>query len=73
VVTPPTLLSAPELVDAATMRRGIETWNLYNSLGWFKFQRTNQLTTEGEYTVEEIKQLPAGRNVPQPVEEDLPF
>lgn len=74
IVTPPALLAAPELVNAATMRRGIETWNLYNSIGWFKFQRTNQQTTEGDYTVEEVKQLPAGRNVPQAIEdEDLPF
>jgi len=69
IVTPPALLAAPELVDAATMRKGIETWNLYNSLGWFKFQRTNAAVQEAEYTVDEVRQLPAGRNVPQPVED----
>lgn len=74
IVTPPALIGTPELVDAATMRRGIETWNLYNSLGWFKFQRTNAATVEGEYTVETMPQLAAPRNVPQPIEEeDLPF
>jgi len=69
IVTPPALLAAPELVDAATMRKGIETWNLYNSLGWFKFQRTNAQTTEAEYTVDTMPQLEAPRNVPQPIED----
>lgn len=71
IVTPPALLAAPELVDAATMRRGIETWNLYNSLGWFKFQRSNTPTTEAEYTVDDLPQLEAPRNVPQAIEGDL--
>lgn len=66
-VTPPTMIAPPALVSAETMRAGIDTWNLYNSLGWFKFQRTNASTVEAEYTVETVPQLPAGRNVPQPI------
>lgn len=67
-VTPPILRAAPILIDADRMTQGIETWNLYNSLGWFKFQRTNQ----GD-TVETMPQLTSGRNVPQPISAaDLP-
>jgi hypothetical protein len=65
-VTPPITARAPILIDADRMTQGIETWNLYNSLGWFKFQRTNQ----GD-TVDVIS--PAsydGRNVPQPITAD---
>lgn len=71
IVTPPAMLAAPALVSADTMRLGIETWNLYNSLGWFKFQRTNAV--EGIYTVETMPQLPSGRNIPQPIEADAVF
>lgn len=66
-VTPPALLAPAELVSADVMRQGIDTWNLYNTLGWFKYQRTPRDTTEAEYTVSTMPQLPAGRNVPQPV------
>jgi hypothetical protein len=73
-VTPPVMLAPPALISSDTMRLGIETWNLYNALGWFKFQRTNRDTTEAVYTVEEQRALPAGRNVPVAVtDEDLPF
>lgn len=73
-VTPPTMLATPELVSSDVMRLGIDTWNLYNSLGWFKFQRTNNGTVEGSFTVETVPQLPAGRNVPQPIKEaEIPF
>ena len=70
-VTPPTLLATPELLSPEAFRQGIDTWNLYNSLGWFKFQRSNAVA-EAEYTVEELPMLEAPRNVPQPIE-DLPF
>jgi hypothetical protein len=49
------------------MRQGIDVWNLYNSLGWFKYQRTPQGTTEADYTVTTVPQLAAPRNVPQPI------
>ena len=67
--------AAPELVSGDTMRMGIDTWNLYNALGWFKFQRTNRDTTEAVYTIDDRPQLAAPvehRNVPQPVFEELP-
>lgn len=70
IVTPPTMLAPPALVDSATFQAGIDTWNLYNSLGWFKFQRTNGNTTDAVYTVETVPQLASGRNVPQPVDAD---
>lgn len=70
-VTPPALLAAPELVGRETFEAAIEAWNLYNSLGWFKYQRLPAGTVEATYTV--VPQLPAGRNVPQPIEEDEPF
>lgn len=75
-VTPPTLLAAPELVDRDTFQACIEAWNLYNSLGWFKFQRLPQNTTEASYTITSTPALPPGRNVPVPVadgEIDEPF
>lgn len=70
IVTPPTLLVPPQLVSRETMQQGIDTWNLYNSLGWFKFKRTPRDVVESTaYTITETAHpaLPAGRNVPQPV------
>jgi hypothetical protein len=69
-VTPPTLLSAPELVDRDTFQQAIDAWNLYNSLGWFKFRRLPRDVTNADYTVHAVPQLPAGRNAPQPITVD---
>lgn len=69
IVTPPAMVAPPEIVSAEVFRRGIDTWNLYNDLGWFKFQRTNRDAVEASYVVEQRPALPAGRNVPQPVTE----
>lgn len=69
-VTPPALLAAPEIVDRETFQACIEAWNLYNSLGWFKFQRLPQGTVEATYTISSAPQLPAGKNVPQPLADD---
>jgi hypothetical protein len=66
-VTPPTLLAPPELVSRETFQQAIDAWNLYNSLGWFKFKRLPAGTTEGSYTVTDRPALPAPRNVPQPI------
>lgn len=72
-VTPPALLTVPEIVDRATFEAAIEAWNLYNSLGWFKFQRLPVGTAEATYTVTTTPQLPPGRNVPQPYDSEEPF
>lgn len=69
-VTPPALLAAPVLVDKATFQACIDAWNLYNSLGWFKYQRLPQNAIETTYTITNTPQLaPGGRNVPQPLED----
>lgn len=74
-VTPPTLADAPRLVDKATFTRGVETWNLYNALGWFTYQRLPRGVSEASYTIADTRALPPSRNVPQPIgeEEDLPI
>lgn len=69
-VTPPTLLAAPELVDRETFVQAVEAWNLYNSLGWFKFKRLPRETVEGQVVIENLPALPPGRNIPQPI--DIP-
>jgi hypothetical protein len=71
-VTPPALLGV-EPVDEATFMQAIEAWNLYNSLGWFRFKRLPAGTVEASYTVTERPALPPGRNVPQPIDlSDIP-
>lgn len=67
-VTPPALLNT-EPIEEADFLRAIEAWNLYNSLGWFKYRRLPQGTVEASYTVESRPQLPAGKNIPQPLTE----
>lgn len=71
-VTPPALLTAPQLVDRDTFDRAIESWNLYSSLGWFKYQRLPRGTTEAQYTISAPPALPPGRNVPQPIDVRYP-
>lgn len=69
-VTPPALLAAPELVSKATFEQAIDTWNFYSSVGWFKAQRLPRGVTDAPaFTVSSVPALPAGRNVPQPVDE----
>lgn len=70
-VTPPTLRATPELLSETDFLRAIDAWNLCNSLGWFKYRRLPAGTVEASYTVSERPALPAGRNVPQPIE-DVP-
>lgn len=73
-VTPPALLAAPVLVDKATFEAAIEAWNLYNSLGWFRYQRLPQNAVEATYTISSTPQLAAGgRNVPQPIDDEEEF
>lgn len=72
-VTPPAMVAAPELVSAETFQQAIDAWNLYNALGWFKFKRLPAGTTEAQYTITERPALPAGKNIPQPIDEsDIP-
>lgn len=70
-VTPPTLIGQPTLVTRAVFEQAIEVWNLYNNIGWFKFQRLPANTVDAAYTVHTMPALPAGRNVPQPID-DVP-
>lgn len=68
-VTPPALVGAPECVPEAVFQQAIDIWNLYNSIGWFKFKRLPQGVTEASYTIESRPALPAGKNIPQPIED----
>lgn len=74
-VTPPALLAAPELVSKATFEQAIDTWNLYNSLGWFKAQRLPRNVTDAPAFIvsSDHRALPAGRNVPQEIDPNDPF
>lgn len=73
-VTPPALLAAPILVGKATFQAAIDAWNLYNSLGRFKFQRLPQNAVEASYTITNTPQISApARNVPQPLDDEEPF
>lgn len=72
-VTPPTLIGAPVLVSGQAFQQAIDAWNLYNSLGWFKYQRLPRDVAEGSYVVSSAPQLPPGRNVPIPIEDSEPF
>jgi len=73
-VTPPILRAAPALVGGETFQQAIDTWNLYNSLGWFKFKRLPQNTIDATYTVSNgYPQLPVGRNVPVPIDDTDDF
>lgn len=66
-VTPPTLIGQPTLVTRDVFEQAIEVWNLYNSIGWFTFQRLPRGTVEAAYTIESRPALPAGKNAPQPI------
>lgn len=70
-VTPPILRAAPELLSEADFMRAIDAWNLYNSLGWFKFRRLPANTVEGQIVERPALPAPTHRNIPQPIE-DIP-
>lgn len=73
VVTPPALVAPPVLLSPEAFQAGIDAWTLFNALGWFKFKRVPQGTTEGVYTIEEHPALPAPKNAPQALsDDDLP-
>lgn len=65
VVTPPALAAAPVPVTLGILNYGSELWQQYQE--WFKFKRLPRGTEDGHY--EEVKQLPAGKNVPEQIEE----
>lgn len=70
-VTPPTLIGQPTLVTREVFERAVEAWNLYNSIGWFGFQRLPPNTVEAAYTVSAAPQLPAGyKNEPRQIDSD---
>lgn len=73
VVTPPALSGPPaarsvqEIIDGGEIR--------LQYADWARYTRTQQGVAEASYTVDTPRQLAPGRNVPQPIEEevDLPF
>jgi hypothetical protein len=72
VVTPPALYLPDDAMEScfvgeSTLRRGADIRAQYDQ--WFKQKRLPPQIAEGVYHIEEVKQLSAGRNVPQPVEE----
>lgn len=72
VVTPPALSGPPIARTAQEIIDGAEVWKEYQD--WARYSRVPQGVTEATYTVENRPALPAGKNVPQPIEDaDLPF
>lgn len=72
VVTPPALIGPPMARTAQELIEGAAIWQEYQE--WSKYTRTPQGVSEASYTVESRPALPAPRNVPQPVEEEVePF
>lgn len=69
VVTPPALLAPPRPVSTEDLLRGGDVWQQFSE--WRSFKRGQH--TEAVYTIETVAQLPAPRNVPQPVDEDALF
>jgi hypothetical protein len=65
VVTPPALIGPPQARTAQELIEGAAIWQEYQD--WAHYTRAPQGTTEGAYTISTVPQLPAGRNVPQPV------
>ncbi len=75
VVTPPALSGPPIARTAQELIDGGAIYQQYSD--WTKYTRAPQGVTEATYYVETPRQLPPGRNVPQPVtadeDPDLPF
>lgn len=72
VVTPPALYLPDDAMDSCfvgetILRRGADVAREYAD--WFNAKRLPPQIAEGVYAVEEVRQLEAPRNVPQPVEE----
>lgn len=70
VVTPPALAGLPKPRTAAEILEDAELWQQYRVMGWFDHKRLPQNAVEATYTVTSVPQLPAGRNVPQPLTDD---
>lgn len=68
VVTPPALVAAPIPRSAQELIAGGDIWQQYQE--WTRYSRVQQGVAEGSYTVEPQRQLPAPRNVPQPIDAD---
>ena len=72
VVTPPALVGAPAARTAQELIEGAALWQEYQE--WARYTRTQQGVSEASYTVQTAPQLTSGKNIPQPVEEEiLPF
>lgn len=77
VVTPPALCGIPQARTAQELIDGAAIWQEYQE--WSRYMRAQQGVSEASYTVQTVPQLPAGRNVPQPItagdiaEDDMPF
>lgn len=73
LVTPPALAGQPVARSVTEILDDARIWADHQD--WLRYKRTPQGVAEAEYVIEAPRQLPPGRNVPQPVEadEDLPF
>ncbi len=70
VVTPPALAGAPIARSVAEIMADAVIWQEFRDVGWFDFKRAPRDVTEASYVVSSAPQLPAGRNVPQPITVD---
>lgn len=68
VVTPPALIGQPVARSVTEIMDDARIWAEHQE--WLRYKRTPQGVAEAEYVIEAPRQLPAGRNVPQPIEAD---
>lgn len=68
IVTVPVLLAPPIPRTTEELIAGGDIWASHGE--WLKYKRLPQGAAEGTYTISAPAQLPPGRNVPQPVEEE---
>jgi len=66
-VTPPALLAAPAPVTRDMLLYGAEVWEQYQD--WAKYRRTDRAEAAALPAAPAAPQLPAGRNVPEPITE----
>lgn len=74
VVTPPALAGQPLPRTATEILEDAALWQEFREAGWFNFKRLPQNAVEASYSVSHgHPQLPPGKNVPVPIEEDEEF
>lgn len=71
IVTPPALLAAPKPATIEEIIYGSQVYKQHAE--WRAYRRGHTQAVDAVYTVSAVPALPAGKNVPQPVEDDELF